>query len=362
MVSLMKILAKDIDEPLELSDCFYENKKSFYLYIASYAASDGDANEQGSKPLRFHKVENMIDCIFSPNMSRSFYNAILNTDICNTIEQHHRNDKNQIMERILSLVHDYNCPVLVHVKPAALATQELLKRYRFLELLQQSDDFLYMDFDGNDTVLKSDESKFDIKIYELDDLTQADSKMRKLEWGYVLCASFGFRNPEIHGPFYSDVWSRVEVGPTKPVRMFIALKNDRVVGGCHLSLSCGIACLFNLVTLKNERGQGIGKALSLTAMKSARELNYRYLVLQASAMGAPIYKKLGFRSLPSYKTFIKLPTAIWYYKIIELVLTMLGMQRIQQLMDIVRKISKNFLAVTMIMMIIVGILIVKIFK
>ncbi|CAF3294547.1 unnamed protein product [Rotaria socialis] len=362
MVSLMKILTKNIDEALELSELFCENKKSFYLHIASYAATDGDENEQGIKPLRFHKVENMIDCIFSPNMLWSFYNAILNTDICHTIEQHQRNDNNQIMERILSLAYDYNCPVRVEVKPTALATQELLKNYRFLELLQQRDHFLYMDFDGNDTVLKSDESKFGITICELDDLTQADSKMRKLEWGYVLCESFGFRNPEILGPFYSDVWSRVEVGPTKPVRMFIALKNDRVVGGCHLSLSRGIACLFNLVTLKTERGQGIGKALSLTAMRSARELNYRYMVLQASAMGAPIYKKLGFRSLPSYKIFIKLPTAIWYYKIIEIVLTVVGIQRIQQLMGIIRKIPKNFPAIIMIMMIIVGIFIVKIFK
>jgi GNAT superfamily N-acetyltransferase len=53
------------------------------------------------------------------------------------------------------------------------------------------------------------------------------------------------------------------------------VENDQVVGGCYVSLAFGIACLFNITTLKTERGKGIGKALSLAAMVTARALNCR---------------------------------------------------------------------------------------
>ncbi|CAF1038895.1 unnamed protein product [Rotaria sordida] len=361
-MSTMNILTKDI-ELSELNELFCENKKSFYLYIANYAASDGNENEQDTKPLRFHKIENMIDCIFSPNMFWSFYNAILNTDICDTMEHYHCNDKDKIIKQILSLASDYKCPTRLQVKPSAFDTQKLLKRYGFFELPQMNDEYQYIDFYHSDNLLKYDDAKSDIKIYELDDSTQADCQLRKLEWGYVLCESFGFRNAEIHGPFYADVWSRVEVGPTKPIRMFIAVKDDRVIGGCHLTLASGIACLFNVTTLKNERGKGIGKALSLIAMVNARELNYRYMTLQASRMGAPIYKKLGFKPIPSpYRSYVKIATAAWYYKIIEMPLAMFGIQRLQRLINIIQKLSKNLLVVMMIVIIPVGILIARMFK
>ncbi|CAF3240255.1 unnamed protein product, partial [Rotaria sp. Silwood2] len=280
-MSPTRIVTKDIDAS-ELNELFCKNQKSFYLYIANYAASGNNANQQDTKPLRLHQIENLINCIFSPNIHWSFYNAVLDTDIYNTMEQYHHNDKDKIIKRILSLASDYKCPMRVQVKSTAFDTEKLLKRYGFFELPQTNDAFQYFDFYHSDNVLKCDDVKSDVKIYELDDSTQTDCRMRKFEWGYVLCESFGFRNPEIYGPFYADVWSRVEVGPTKPVRMFIAVKNDRVIGGCHVSFANGIACLFNVTMLKNERRKGIGKALSQAAMISARELNYRYMALQAT--------------------------------------------------------------------------------
>ncbi|CAF4500250.1 unnamed protein product, partial [Rotaria sp. Silwood2] len=151
--------------------------------------------------------------------------------------------------------------------------------------------------------------KFKVKVPPLDS-TQADCRMRKLEWDYVLCESFGFRNLEIHVPFYAHVWNRVEVEPTKPVQMFIAVKNDLVVGECHITLAIGIPCLFNVTTLKNGRSKGIGKAVALAAMVSARESNYCYMVLQASDMSVSIYKKLDFKSISLYKTFVKIVAAV----------------------------------------------------
>ncbi|CAF0931425.1 unnamed protein product [Adineta steineri] len=180
--------------------------------------------------------------------------------------------------------------------------------------------------------------------------------------GSVLCKSFGYINPETYGPFYSNVWSRVEVGSTKPLRMFITVKNDRVVGGSHVNLAHGVACLYNVTTVNSERGQNIGKALSAAAMICAKESNYRYMVLQASDMGSPVYKKLGFKPIPSYKLFIKLETAAWYFKVIEIILTIISIQRILQFIRLLKKPSKTFLSIMMIVSIVVVIFIAMVLR
>lgn len=358
----MEILTQNT-EAIQLTDLFCKNQRSFYQYIANYAAShDDNDDEKDTKPLRIHKINNIIDCIFSPKMHWSFYNAILDTDMCQTIKKHHSNDDDGIIRQILSLASHYQCPMRAQIKPTAIDTENLLKRHGFFELPQGTDAFQFIDFYHNDQVLKSADVHSTIRIYELDDSTQDDCRMRKTEWGDVLCQSFGFPKPQVYGPFYSNVWSRVEVGPTKPIRMFIALKNNQVVGGCHLNLACGVACLYNVTTLQNERGQGIGKALSLIAMISAKEAGYRYLVLQASGMGSPVYKKLGFQSIPPYKVFVKIATAAWYFKIVEWVLVSLTVQRIQRFFGVLRMLSYNVPILTIVMIVMIGLFLAIIFR
>ena len=70
-MSVTKTITQDI-ELSELTELFCQNQRSFYLYIAKFAASDDNSNDQDTKPLRLHRIENMIDCIFSPNMFNFF--------------------------------------------------------------------------------------------------------------------------------------------------------------------------------------------------------------------------------------------------------------------------------------------------
>ena len=329
----------------ELTDLFCKNQQAFYCYIAKYTASGVNEESNDDKPVRFHTIANSVDCIFSPNLFWSFYNAILDTDIYHTI-QHGGHDADQVMKQILSLASQYKCPIRSSVKSTAIDTERLFKRYGFFELPSRPDAYQYIDFHQSDPLSTCTDLSSVIRIYELDDSTQTDCQQRKAEWGHVLCESFGMSHPELHGPFYSKIWSRVEVGPSTPVRMFVALKNDRVIGGCHASLACGVACLFNVTTLKSERGQGVGKALSIAAMNSARQLNYRYMVLQSSDMGSPVYKRLGFQCMPPNKMFVKLSTVAWYYKIIEVALCFFGVQRLQQFISIVRKPATVYLFIS----------------
>ena len=50
--------------------------------------------------------------------------------------------------------------------------------------------------------------------------------------GYVFSESFVFLNSGIHGAVSDDVWTWIEVGPEKAVRIFVTVKNGHIVGGC----------------------------------------------------------------------------------------------------------------------------------
>ena len=354
-----RILTEDV-ELMQLTALFSKNQQCFYHYIATYAA-ENEHEETVGRPLRFHRIENTIDCLFSPCTKWSFYNAILDADISQKIVTHRPTDENLIIEQILSLASLYKCPIRSSVNPAALPSQQLLQRHGFVELPTSSETYQFVDFYREKHSSGSASMAADKDILELDDSTQSNCQRRKSEWGYVLSESFGFPNPEIHGPFYSNVWTRVEVGPEKAVRMFVALKNGRVVGGCHVSFACGVACLFNVTTLKSERGKGIGKALSLRAMAAARESKYRYIVLQSSRMGLRIYKQLGFQPLPSYMTFVKLSTVAWYYRIIELFLQLIPIQQLQKCFKLIRNPSKVHLFAVFIAIVILLLLLTKMF-
>ncbi|CAF1008049.1 unnamed protein product [Adineta ricciae] len=336
-------LTEDI-ETTDLSYYFCNNQSGFYNYIAQYAASS--SVEDDSKPLRVHKVENIINCIYSPNKPWSFYNAVLDTNICQILqESHHEHDADRIIQQILSFASQYRCPIRCPVKLTALDTFRLLRRHGFLELPVESDAYQYVDFYHLERELKQIDLSSEITISELDDATQNDCFEKKSEWGRVLCESFGVPNLKIYQLFYSDVWSRVTVGPTTPIRMFAATIDSRIVGGCHVSFSNGVACLFNVVTLKAYRGKGIGKALSLQAMICAKEAGYRYMILQGSEMGLQVYRKLGFKAIHPCKLMIKLSTVAWYFKILEMILDAIGIVRLQNLMKSIKKSSKFILLI-----------------
>jgi GNAT superfamily N-acetyltransferase len=111
------------------------------------------------------------------------------------------------------------------------------------------------------------------------------------EW--IHTASIGFKVPAE----YESVWYEffAEAVFEQPFWTYLALLDNRPVGTSQLFLSAGVAGIYNVTCVPEARGQGIGAALTLAALQDARAIGYRIAILQASEMGASVYRRLGFQ-------------------------------------------------------------------
>ncbi len=86
----------------------------------------------------------------------------------------------------------------------------------------------------------------------------------------------------------------------KFVWQLVALQDQQVVGRCVVNVTegeYGIAGLFNMGVVPAARQQGIGTTLVREACELARRMGCRHMVLNATPMGEPVYRWVGFRSM-----------------------------------------------------------------
>ena len=91
---------------------------------------------------------------------------------------------------------------------------------------------------------------------------------------------------------------------SRPFSTYIALLNDKPVGTSQLFTSAGVAGIYNVSSIPDARGQGVGTAITLAPLLEARKRGYRVGVLQASSMGYNVYRKLGFEDFGKLSVFL----------------------------------------------------------
>lgn len=86
---------------------------------------------------------------------------------------------------------------------------------------------------------------------------------------------------------------------------YLARLDGRPVATSELFLAAGVAGLYFVGTLEGARGRGIARAVTLAALQEAEEAGYRIGTLQATVMGVPVYRRIGFREHMTMGIYLK---------------------------------------------------------
>ena len=88
-----------------------------------------------------------------------------------------------------------------------------------------------------------------------------------------------------------------------PFRDWIALLDGAPVAAAGLFVAAGVAGIYNVATVPEARGRGIGRAITAAALVEAVARGQRTAVLGASEMGYPVYRRLGFRDVSRLRSY-----------------------------------------------------------
>jgi GNAT superfamily N-acetyltransferase len=111
----------------------------------------------------------------------------------------------------------------------------------------------------------------------------------------------GFELRDEIGKGVSDAVVSYGMSPTR--RWFLGLLNGKAVTVSLLVLHEEFAGIYCVATVPKARGKGLGYAITREPLMAAKTEGYRVAVLEASGMGFPVYKKIGFKQLCEFRTY-----------------------------------------------------------
>lgn len=120
---------------------------------------------------------------------------------------------------------------------------------------------------------------------------------------YSKTMCFCLELPDFVGEAFLDCWQSIGLDSQSKFS-YVGLLNGQPVATASMFLGAGVAGIYNITTIPEKRRQGIGFAMTLKPLQQARKLGYRVGILQASKMGEPVYKKIGFREYCKLKQYV----------------------------------------------------------
>jgi hypothetical protein len=120
-----------------------------------------------------------------------------------------------------------------------------------------------------------------------------------VQYADVLARGFGMA-PELGRAFASPAMLSLT-----DVSLYTGFVDGEAVATSALFMSHGVAGVYNVSTIDAYRRRGIGEAITWRAVMDGAAAGCRMSSLQASDMGRPVYERMGFRTVASYKTYLR---------------------------------------------------------
>lgn len=117
----------------------------------------------------------------------------------------------------------------------------------------------------------------------------------------------GYELPLALAQLFSPQALGADPAPDATVQFFAVLRDGRPVSTSMLYLADGLAGIYCVATLPEERGKGLGAHATAEALRAARRLGYRVGVLQSSPAGHSVYLGLGFGDYATVPMFVHVP-------------------------------------------------------
>ncbi|MFB0874507.1 MULTISPECIES: GNAT family N-acetyltransferase [unclassified Sphingobium] len=120
------------------------------------------------------------------------------------------------------------------------------------------------------------------------------------QWVASYAPSMGIASTEL------PALSVVEKGRRDPpgaLTRFAARQGDKIVAVSELFLSDNVAGIYLVATDAGHRRRGLGAAVTAAAIEHGRSKGARIATLQASPLGLPLYRRLGFVVVAEYRIF-----------------------------------------------------------
>ncbi|HEX2646232.1 MAG TPA: GNAT family N-acetyltransferase [Candidatus Dormibacteraeota bacterium] len=93
-------------------------------------------------------------------------------------------------------------------------------------------------------------------------------------------------------------------GRKLPLRNYVALLDGKPVGGAAVFFAEGVAGIYNVAVLPEARGKGIGREVTLAALRDARELGFSLSTLGSSDLGLPVYLRIGYEEVCRIRVYV----------------------------------------------------------
>lgn len=138
-------------------------------------------------------------------------------------------------------------------------------------------------------------------------IKRLDSDAMLEGYRHVLQQAFGAGVPDFVTAVYYDIFKNIGYDEGGDVQNYLAYLDGEPVAACTVAYGAGVAGIYNVATVEEARGRGIGRAVTLTPLFDAQHRGYRVGVLEASEMAYNLYKQLGFEEYCRIEQYLYMP-------------------------------------------------------